>query len=163
MIVGHSERRQYFGETDGSVADKVQAAAGSGLRPIVCVGETLSEREAGRTLDVVHRQVDAVCRGTRQEAWLCRGRLRAGMGDRHRQGRRTRTGPGGPCRDPRPVVKAFSAELADVTPVLYGGSVKPDNAHGLLGCPDVDGALVGGASLEAESFAKIVQAGVSRT
>jgi triosephosphate isomerase (TIM) len=161
VIVGHSERRQLFGETDASVRDKVQAAAGFGVRPIVCVGETLAEREAGETLEVVHRQVDAVVAELAKKpgfaviayepVWaIGTGKV---AGPAHAEEVHAAI---------RARLKGVSTELADVTPVLYGGSVKPDNAQGLLGCPDVDGALVGGASLEAESFAKIVAAGVSR-
>jgi triosephosphate isomerase len=161
VIVGHSERRQFFGETDASVREKVQAAAGLGLRPIVCVGETLAEREAGQTLDVVHRQVDAFAAELAKKpgfaviayepVWAIGTGKVAGPAQAQEVHAAIRAR-----------LKGVSAELADVTPVLYGGSVKPDNAQGLLGCPDVDGALVGGASLEAESFAKIVAAGVSR-
>jgi triosephosphate isomerase len=161
VIVGHSERRQYFGETDGSVRDKVNAAIGLGLRPIACVGETLAEREAGKTLDVVHRQVDAFVAelvkkpGFGVIAYEPVWAIGTGKVAGPEQAQEVHAAI-------RARLKGVSAELADVTPVLYGGSVKPDNAQGLLGCPDVDGALVGGASLEAESFARIVEAGVSR-
>ena len=161
VIVGHSERRQYFGETDDSVKTRVAAAAELGLRPIVCVGETLSERESGKTLDVVHRQVDAVSSELAKKpgfaviayepVWAIGTGKVAGPAQAQEVHAAIRAR-----------LKGVSAELADVTPVLYGGSVKPDNAHGLLGCPDVDGALVGGASLEAQSFARIVEAGISR-
>jgi triosephosphate isomerase len=162
VIVGHSERRQYFGETDASVRDKVQAAIAFGLRPIACVGETLAEREAGQTLDVVHRQVDAIVAELARKpgfgviAYEPVWAIGTGKVAGPEQAQEVHAAI-------RARLKGVSAELADVTPVLYGGSVKPDNAQGLLGCPDVDGALVGGASLVAESFAKIVEAGVLRT
>jgi triosephosphate isomerase len=159
VIIGHSERRQFFGETDASVAEKVTAAQKAGLRPIVCVGELLAEREAGKTLEVVYRQVDAFSRilGEKpgfgviayEPVWAIGTGKVAGpeqAQEVHAAIRKRLTGQ--------------SAELAAVTRVLYGGSVKPDNAAGLLGCPDVDGALVGGASLKVADFAAIIQAAV---
>jgi triosephosphate isomerase len=157
VIIGHSERRQFFGETDASVLAKVDAALASGLRPIVCVGETLSEREGGQTLDVVHRQVDA---------------FREILADRPGFGAvayepvwAIGTGKVAGPEQAQEVHEAIrrrlaqaSRDLADATRILYGGSVKPDNAAGLLSCQDIDGALVGGASLEADSFLAIAGA-----
>jgi triosephosphate isomerase len=125
------------------------------------VGETLPEREAGKTLDVVHRQVDAVVAELAKKpgfaviAYEPVWAIGTGKVAGPEQAQEVHAAI-------RARLKQVSAELAAVTPVLYGGSVKPDNAQGLLGCPDVDGALVGGASLDAESFARIVEAGVSR-
>lgn len=157
VIIGHSERRQYFGETDQSVQEKTAAAMASGLKPIVCIGETLAEREAGKTLEVVFRQLDAFIDdlvgnsgfgviayepvwaiGTGKVATLDQAQeVHAAIRQRLAQ---------------------KSPKLAEITRVLYGGSVKPDNAKGLLDCADIDGALVGGASLKADGFAAIVAA-----
>jgi triosephosphate isomerase (TIM) len=160
VIVGHSERRQLFGETDVLVAEKVSAALAGGLRPIVCVGETLEEREAGRTLEVVERQVRAflgVLAGSQRPAavayepvWAIGTGKNAGPAEAqevHQAIRRWLAGA--------------SAELASDTRILYGGSVKPDNARDLLAAPDVDGALVGGASLDAAAFGAIARAAES--
>jgi len=157
VIVGHSERRQLFGETDASVLEKVAAAMRAGLRPIVCIGELLEEREAGKTLEVVFRQLDAFS-----------GELasRPGFGAIAYEpvwaiGTGRVAGPE-QAEEVHAAIRGRLAEKASVlgrdTHVLYGGSVKPDNAAGLLSCPNIDGALVGGASLDAESFVKIVAA-----
>jgi triosephosphate isomerase (TIM) len=157
VIVGHSERRQYFGESDEQVRDKALNAQDAGLRPIVCIGETLQEREAGSTLEVVSRQLDAVS-----------GVLasRPGFGVIAYEpvwaiGTGRVAGPE-QAQEVHAAVRARLAkvdpELARLTRVLYGGSVKPDNARSLLECSDVDGALVGGASLQAESFLAIIRA-----
>ena len=156
VILGHSERRAYYGETSAQVADKVAAALRAGLEPIVCVGEHAAEREAGRTLDVVLRQVaeslpDAVAEApfalayepiwaigsgsipTSDEIEAVHGAIRAAL--------RQRWGAAG-----------------YVAPILYGGSVKPNNAAAILALADVGGALVGGASLTAAQFLPIVRA-----
>jgi len=159
VILGHSERRQLFGETDEGVARKVKAALGEGLHPIVCVGETLQEREAGRTWEVVSRQLRAGLAGLDAAAlqkitvayepvWAIgtgRNATAAQAQEVHGQIRGLLRELGGPA-------------TADAVRIQYGGSVKPDNAAELLGQPDVDGALVGGASLKAEDFARIVEA-----
>jgi triosephosphate isomerase len=146
-IVGHSERRQYFGETDAGVARRAQAALGAGLGVIACVGETQEERDAGDTETVLRIQVDAIrdaC-GPHDKLVLAYEPVWAiGTG-------RTAT------PELAQEAHAFVKSLLDL-PVLYGGSVKPDNAEELMAQPDVDGALVGGASLEIESFASICQA-----
>jgi triosephosphate isomerase len=157
VILGHSERRQYFGETDESVREKVAAAMAAGLRPIACIGETLAEREAGKTLEVVFRQLDAFVAELAKKpgfgviayepVWA--------IGTGKVAGPEQAQEVHGAIRQR---LQATSAELADVTAVLYGGSVKADNAAGLLACPDIDGALVGGASLDAAGFAKIAAA-----
>jgi triosephosphate isomerase len=157
VIVGHSERRALFGETDEVVRRKLEAALSAGLVPIVCVGETLEQRESGATEAVVLGQLDAALRGLEgtervvlayepvwaigtgrnalpADAQVVHARLRAKLGELH-----------GPV-------------LADGARILYGGSVKPGNAASLLAEPDIDGALVGGASLDPEAFVAIVAA-----
>jgi triosephosphate isomerase (TIM) len=146
-IVGHSERRQFFGETDETVARRVSAALEHGLHVIACVGELEDEREAGETEAVLRRQVEAIAAAVNEtdDVVLAYEPVWAiGTG-------RTAT--------PEIAQEAhvFIKSLLDV-PVLYGGSVKPDNAAELAAQPDVDGALVGGASLELESFAAICRA-----
>ena len=145
-IVGHSERRQYFGETDETTAQRARAALSAGLFVIACVGETEEEREGGVTEDVLRRQVslfepDDNLVIAYEPVWAI------GTG-------KTAT------PDMAQEAHAFIKSVLDV-PVIYGGSVKPDNAEELLGRPDVDGALVGGASLELESFMAICRAAAS--
>ena len=142
-IVGHSERRQYFCETDETVARRARAALDAGLHVIACVGETEAEREAGQTEDVLRRQVGALEADDNlviayEPVWAI------GTG-------RTAT------PEIAQEAHAFIKSLLDV-PVLYGGSVKPENAAELLAQADVDGALVGGASLDPDSFAAICRA-----
>jgi triosephosphate isomerase len=143
-IVGHSERRLYFGETDDTVGRRAHAALEAGLFVIACVGETEDEREAGRTEDVLRRQLSVLEPDDNlvvayEPVWAI------GTG---------KTATPELAQDAHSFVKS----LLDV-PVLYGGSVKPDNAAELLARPDVDGALVGGASLELDSFTAICRAG----
>ena len=143
-IVGHSERRQLFGETDEGVGRRTRAARDAGLSVIACVGETEDEREAGETEDVLRRQLSVLEAEDNlvvayEPVWAI------GTG-------KTAT------PEIAQEAHAFIKGLVDV-PVLYGGSVKPENAAELLGQPDVDGALVGGASLDVESFAAICLAG----
>ena len=156
VIVGHSERRQLFGESDQGVALKTGAATAAGLQPIVCVGETLEEREAGRTLEVVGRQIAAVVDALAgaigrtvvayEPVWaIGTGRVASPEDAQEVHGAI------------RASLAEHSAELATATRILYGGSVKANNAEGLLAQADIDGALVGGASLEAPGFAKIVE------
>jgi triosephosphate isomerase len=139
-IVGHSERRQFFGETDDLVAKRAQAALETGLSVIACVGETEAEREAGETEDVLRRQVSVL---EAEDNLVVAYEPVWAIGT-------------GKTATPELAQEAhgFIKGLLDV-PVLYGGSVKPENAAELLGQPDVDGALVGGASLDVESFAAI--------
>ena len=144
-IVGHSERRQYFGETDETVAKRARAALAAGLFVIACVGETEQERERGETEEVLRRQVSVLEADDNlvvayEPVWAI------GTG-------KTAT------PEIAQAAHAFLRSLLDV-PLLYGGSVKPDNAAQLLGQPDVDGALVGGASLELDSFTAICRAAV---
>ncbi len=157
VIVGHSERRQYFGETDAFVADKVSAAFGADLLPIICVGETLEQREKGETLRVVKRQVEAFLDVIAQASvavaiayepvWAIGTGKTAGPTEAEEVHAAIRTWLTGKAQP-----------LAERTRILYGGSVKADNAKALLGCPNVDGALVGGASLDAGSFGAIARA-----
>jgi triosephosphate isomerase len=149
VILGHSERRQLFGETDESVARKLKAALAEGLAPIVCVGETLQEREGGRTWDVVSGQVRNALSGLDAQAL---GRVTIAYEPVWAIGT-GRTATPEIAQEAHALIKS----LLD-RPVLYGGSVKPENAAELLAEPDVDGALVGGASLDPESFAAICEA-----
>jgi triosephosphate isomerase len=157
VIVGHSERRQYFGETDAFIADKAAAALGAGLLPIICVGETLAQREAGETLRVVKAQVEAfldvIARATQAVAIAYEPVWAIGTG---------KTAGPAEAEEVHAAIRAWltnkSEALASRTRILYGGSVKADNAAALLACPNVDGALVGGASLDAAAFGAIARA-----
>lgn len=152
-IVGHSERRRYYGDTDNRVAMKALVLAKLGIKPIVCVGETLEEREKGETQNVILRQLNAVL------AVLAPQQLGAvayepvwaiGTG-------RTATPEQAQAvhASIRRRIAAANADAAQALPILYGGSVNAQNAAGLFAQPDVDGALVGGASLKAQSFCAI--------
>jgi triosephosphate isomerase len=156
VVIGHSERRHVFGETDADVRRKVQAALAAGLRPILCVGETLAEREAGRTFEVAGGQLAAGLEGL-DEAGLASVVLAyepvwaIGTG---------RTASPEQAEEVHAFLRARLAEragnaAADCAIILYGGSVKPANAYSLFKERDIDGFLVGGASLEAESFLRI--------
>jgi triosephosphate isomerase len=156
VIIGHSERRTLFGETDDMVNRKVRAAITATLTPIVCIGETLEEREAERTLDVLDRQIKSGLDGVTgselgvlvlayEPVWAI------GTG---------RTATPAQAQEAHAHIRArctqwFGQDAASRCRILYGGSVKPDNISALMAQPDVDGALVGGASLDAASFASI--------
>jgi len=157
VLIGHSERRQYFNETDTTVNLKLKSALAHGLVPIVCVGEHLAQREAGQTADVLKLQVSIALEGIDPAAaqplviayepvWaIGTGRTATPeIADEAHQLIRAE------------IAKALSPELAASTRILYGGSVKPDNAASLCCLDDIDGALVGGASLDPNSFAQIV-------
>ena len=158
-IVGHSERRQYFGETNAGVNKRAKAALAQGIRPIICVGETLAQREAGQTEAVVRDHVTGGLAGLTKDdmleavlayepVWAIgtgRNATPAQAQEVHAFIRQLLTG-------------MFDAQVAAKVRIQYGGSVKPANAKELLGQPDVDGALVGGASLKAADFAGIVKA-----
>jgi triosephosphate isomerase (TIM) len=149
VIVGHSERRQYFGETDDSGARRALAALRGGLDVIVCVGETEAEREAGVTERVLRRQVTAISDviGDHEDALVIAYEPVWAIGT-------------GKTATPELAQQAhaFIRSLYDVTHVLYGGSCKPENVEPMFAQPDVDGALVGGASLDVDSFTAICQA-----
>jgi triosephosphate isomerase len=159
VIIGHSERRQFFGETDDTVNLKLKAAIAETLKPIVCVGELLEERDAGLTEDVLRRQCTNAFRGI--DGATARGLSVAyepvwaiGTG---------RTATPQLAAEAHSVIraeaaKAFGDEAAAALRILYGGSVKPENAAALLAQPEIDGALVGGASLDPVGFGKIVAA-----
>ncbi len=157
-IVGHSERRQLFGETDETVRRKVGALLAAGIRPIVCVGELLAEREAGRTLEVVSRQVRGGLAGLSPDVLMAvtvayEPVWAIGTG---------KTATTAQAQEVHASIRALLRELggapaADAVRIQYGGSVKPENAAELLSQPDVDGALVGGASLKAKDFLAIVK------
>jgi len=158
VIIGHSERRQYFGETDEAVAKKVAAAQAHGLVPIVCVGEMLGEREAGRTLEVVERQLrhgllqpDAAAIRALVIAYEPVWAIGTGKVATPEQ-----------AQEVHAFIRKILSELGgpdagQVCRILYGGSVKADNIDVLMRQPDIDGALVGGASLQVESFVRIVK------
>jgi triosephosphate isomerase len=160
VILGHSERRQLFGESDQAVREKVQAVLGSRLTPIVCVGETLQEREAGRTEEVVDRQLRSAledlpgseaarCVVAYEPVWAIGTGKTAKPEQAEAVHRRIRVTLQG----------LFGESVAVSTRILYGGSVKPANAAELFGQPNIDGGLIGGASLDAGSFLEIVRAG----
>ncbi len=160
VIIGHSERRQYFGETDETVNKKIKAALKAGLTVIFCIGETLAERESGKTFDVLKRQVIGGLAGISGEelqaviiayepVWAI------GTG---------KTATDDQAQEAHAFIRSLVAEhFGKVTSneirILYGGSVKPENIKGLMTQPDIDGALVGGASLKTESFGAIVNYG----
>jgi triosephosphate isomerase len=157
VIIGHSERRQYFGETDTTVNRKCSAAVAAGLTAIVCVGETLSEREAGNTFNIIEAQVKGAFTGFSTEvfekiviAYEPVWAIGTGKTASNEQAQEVHAF----IRDL--VFKLFGRPVSDAIRILYGGSVKPDNVKGLMSQPDIDGALVGGASLKADSFASIV-------
>lgn len=158
VIVGHSERRAYHGESNELVAKKAKAALDAGLTPIVCIGETLEQREAGQTMQVVNAQLDAVLEAVGRDAvdkivlayepvWAI------GTG---------KTATPAMAQEVhaalREKLRACNAEAAENTLVLYGGSMKPDNAADLMAQPDIDGGLIGGAALKAADFLAIIRA-----
>jgi len=145
-----------FGDTDATVAEKTKIAMDSGLRPIVCVGETLDEREAGDTLAVVKRQLNAFASiiadrpgyaaVAYEPVWAIGTGKNAGPAE---------------AQEVHSMIRArlreISPEMADKTRILYGGSLNPKNAQGLLSAPDIDGGLIGGASLKADEFSKVAE------
>jgi triosephosphate isomerase (TIM) len=157
-IIGHSERRQYFGETDETVNKRVKAALAAGLTPIMCVGETLEERESGKTFEIVARQVKSGLAGlvateidkiiiAYEPVWAI------GTG---------KTATPEQAEEVHADIRRLIGEIAGLATaggirILYGGSVKPDNVDILMSQSDIDGALVGGAALQADSFARIVK------
>ncbi|TWT24339.1 triose-phosphate isomerase [Planomicrobium sp. CPCC 101110] len=160
VIIGHSERRQYFNETDASVNKKVHAAFANGLTPLMCVGETLEERESGSTSKIVEEQVAQGIEGLSEEQV-------AGLVIAYEPIWAIGTGKTATAEDANEVcgtirekvAALYSDETAGKVRIQYGGSVKPANIEELLGMEHIDGALVGGASLEVDSFVKLLEAG----
>jgi triosephosphate isomerase (TIM) len=161
VVLGHSERRQLFGETDKALALKVPAALAAGLQPVLCVGETEQERDSGDTERKLRQQINEDLAGLADEQlssvviayepiWAI-GTGRVATLEQAQDA----------IAFIRALIAGRSPEAAERVRILYGGSVKPENAPELLALPDVDGALVGGASLDAESFARIVTAALS--
>jgi triosephosphate isomerase len=147
-IVGHSERRQLYCETDAQVAAKFAAARAAGVTPILCVGETLAQREAGETEQVVERQVRAVLEKSSLEKAVIAYEPVWAIG----------TGRNATPEQAQAVHAFLRRHVGGETPILYGGSVKPQNAKEIFAMPDVDGGLIGGASLVAKDFLDIVKA-----
>ena len=159
VIIGHSERRQYFGETDASVNARLKTALAKGLKPIVCVGESLEQRELGVTMDLISYQVKAALAGVPAEKmrhvviayepiWAI------GTGKTA-----TAEQAGEVCEAIRAVIrKLYGARVARSVTIQYGGSMNPKNAAELLAQPDVDGGLIGGASLKPDQFGEIINA-----
>ncbi len=156
VIIGHSERRQYYAETDESVNKKIKATLNHDLKPIVCVGETLEQREAGITKDFVTTQVKNAFEGLEKEEvkkiiiayepiWAIGTGKTASKEDANEV-----------CSWIREEIRSLYGDIADEIIIQYGGSVKSSNAKELFSMPDIDGGLVGGASLDAEDFSKIV-------
>ena len=157
-IIGHSERRQYFGETDETVNKRVFAALDEGLKPIVCVGETLDERESDRAFDVIKKQIAGGLAGMTaaqmetvviayEPVWA----IGTGKTASPEQAQEIH------AFIRKELAGIFDEATANATRIQYGGSVKPNNATELMGKPDIDGALVGGAALKADSFKGIVK------
>jgi len=158
VVIGHSERRQYFGETDETVNKKLEAALEAKLTPIVCVGEVLAEREAGITDDVLRRQCNVGFRGisgAKAERLVVAYEPVWAIGTGKTATPQIAASAHATIR--AEARKAFGPELADNLRILYGGSVKPENAKALMSEDEIDGALVGGASLDPKSFAAIVK------
>jgi triosephosphate isomerase len=151
VIVGHSERRQHFGESDVQVAAKFAAVLAKGMTPVLCVGETLAEREAGRTEATVARQLDAVLERAGRDAF-------AGVVLAYEPVWAIGTGRTATPGQAQEVHAFLRARLPAQARILYGGSVKPENAAAIFAMPDVDGGLIGGASLVAEDFLAIARA-----
>jgi len=158
VIIGHSERRHYFGETDETVNRKTQAALAAGLTVLLCIGETLAQREASNTFSVIESQVRGGLQGLSAEeikqlviayepVWAI-GTGKTASDEQAQQAH---------AFIRQLVAKLYSQADADQMRILYGGSVKPENVKGLMAQADIDGALVGGASLKADSFAAIVR------
>ena len=160
VILGHSERRHIFGETDGFINAKVRRALEVGLLPILCIGETLEQRKAGKTNDVLREQITKSLAGVQiddphkiiiayEPVWA----IGTGVNATPEQAQEAHTFVRGL------LAQLWGEQVAQEVRILYGGSVKPANAQSLLSQPDVDGALVGGASLDADSFEGIIRSG----
>lgn len=156
-ILGHSERRQYFGETDAAVAKKIAAALANGITPIYCCGERREERESGTHFDVVASQMEAALGALPAEqlervivAYEPVWAIGTGLNATAQQAQDMHA-------HIRALLRSHGANMAERVPVLYGGSCKPDNAAELFACPDVDGGLIGGAALVADQFNELVR------
>ena len=158
VIIGHSERRQYFGETDETVNKRIRAAIEADLRPVLCIGETETQRDADETFSVLDKQIQNGLQNfgladlnhlvvAYEPVWAIGTGKTASTDQAQEAHQYVRS----------LLEKAFGQDLAHRTRILYGGSVKPDNVDELMQMPDLDGALVGGASLKADSFGRIVQ------
>lgn len=157
-IVGHSERRSYYGDSNASVAARFEQALAAGICPILCVGETLQQREQGETFKVIDEQLDTAIERTGVEAF-------AGAVIAYEPVWAIGTGKTASDEQAQEVhqyirnrIAALNPQIAEKLQILYGGSVKADNAEGLFAMPDIDGGLIGGASLDASSFLKICHA-----
>ena len=156
VLVGHSERRALFGETDETCRKKLRAALKAGLTPVLCCGETLEQRESGKTLETVGRQLEVALAGTKENEDLVLAYepiWAIGTG---------KTATPAQAQEVHAWIRGWlsehiSKDFAQSTRILYGGSVKPDNVDSLMAEPDIDGALVGGASLDVDSFIRIVR------
>jgi len=157
VIIGHSERRQYFNETDETVNKKIKAAFANGLKPIVCVGETLEQREAGKTVEIITKQTELALEGLTDEQvkntiiayepiWAIGTGKTATSKDANNSIKEIRN----------KIADIYGKDVAEEVIIQYGGSVKSTNAKELFEMSDIDGGLVGGASLKAEEFSKIV-------
>ena len=157
VIIGHSERRQYFNETDETVNKKIKTAFENNLKPIVCVGETLEEREAGIAYEIIENQTQKALEGLKEEQvvntiiayepiWAIGTGKTATSEDANEACKKIR----------EKIAKMYGQNVGERVIIQYGGSMKPENAKELLEMSDIDGGLIGGASLKAESFAKIV-------
>lgn len=158
VIIGHSERRQYFGETDAGVCLKLKASLEAGLKPVVCIGETEQEKDEGKTFSLLDKQISNGVKGFRSDelgtaviayepVWAIGTGKTATPGQVNEVHSYIRS----------QIEKMFSKELANSIRIVYGGSVKPENISDLMALEDVDGALVGGASLDPDTFIKIIQ------
>jgi triosephosphate isomerase len=160
VILGHSERRSLFMETDEMIERKARAAVGMGLIPIICIGETLEEREKGRTFQLIRSQLDQSLKNFREQKAMLPTTILAyepvwaiGTG---------RTASPQQAQEVHRFIREwlkehFGSGTAENIRILYGGSVKPDNTRDLMAMPDIDGALVGGASLKADTFSRIIR------
>ena len=158
VIIGHSERRQFFGETDETVNRRIKAALAQGLKVIFCIGETLKEREEGKTFPVIEKQVEGGLKGLSDKemknmviayepVWAI-GTGKTATPEQAEEVHRSIRGK---------IEKLYSREVSEEIRIQYGGSVTPENVKGLMNQPNIDGALVGGASMKAEAFSKIVR------
>ena len=158
VIIGHSERRQYFKETDETVNKKIKAAFENGLKPIVCVGETLEEREAGKAFEIIEEQAQKALEGLTAEQvadtiiayepiWAIGTGKTATSEDANEACKKIR----------EKIAKIYGQNVAERVIIQYGGSMKPENAKELLSMSDIDGGLIGGASLKEDSFIDIIE------